>query len=90
MMAPGKYCSGDTCGCTITYASNYATTADDWAEYFERLEKIACLRYSWQFNEYKMRIVKFVLSNIKLIIRKMILSYSGWLARKGYKKRKGK
>lgn len=89
-MAPGEYCSDDTCSYTITYVNSYATTEDMWAKYFDRLEKITWLRYSWQFNEYKKYVSAFVSPKVKLICRRMILSYSGWLARKGYKKKKGK
>ncbi len=87
-MAPTEY-ANDTWG-NVTYTSNIAPVDNWWDKYFDRLEKIVCLRYSWRFNEYKKHIPEFILLNIKVVIRKMILSYSGWIARKGYKKKKGK
>jgi hypothetical protein len=65
----------------------------DFASFFQkeldRLAKIAWLRWSWDFVEYRPRIKKVFLQT-RLIHRKMCFSLSGWLGRNGKKKRDGK
>jgi len=56
---------------------------------WRKLELEEWMRYGWNFIRYKM-FKAYILPNVKILIRRMNLSYSGWLARSGYKKKKGK
>ena len=81
---------------SVTWLYSYVsipTLTDDFGDFNQRVKKqsnIDWMRSQWEFAEYLLWLPKYVLSNANIFARKMNLSYSGWLARKGYKKRRGK
>lgn len=69
------------------YIFKEAEAANDLAK---RQQNIEWMRWLWQFSEYLVLVPMLGLVPNRIYARRMLLSYSGWLARKGYKCKKGK
>lgn len=90
-------CTGTTTIGNYGQCMGFTYIASSWDDdyliqiykHLERLEKIAWLRWSWEFTEYLPKVKKLFLQT-RLIHRKICFSLSGWLARTGKKKKDGK